>query len=76
MPEVVLDGVNGLLIPPADAAAIEKSALRLAHSPDLRQRFGLAAQHAMSGYTWERSAQALERLFRRIIIDSKGLSPE
>lgn len=75
MPDVVLDGVNGLLIPPADALAIEQAVLQLANSPELRRQLGMAAQRSMSGYTWERSAQALERLFRHVI-DSHGSSPE
>jgi glycosyltransferase involved in cell wall biosynthesis len=75
MPDVVSDGVNGLLIPPADAHAIEQAVLQLANSPELRRQLGLAAQHSMSGYTWERSAQALEQLFRHVI-DSDGSSPE
>lgn len=34
---VVKDGFNGLLIPPADASAIEAAVLRLAASSELRQ---------------------------------------
>lgn len=75
MPDYIVDGINGILIPPADASAIEHSVLCLAHSPDLRQQLGQAAQHSMSGYTWERSAQAMERLFL-YAIKRKGQSPE
>lgn len=73
MPDVVLDGINGLLIAPADPQAIEEAVLRLANSAEFRRRLGLAAQQSMAGYTWERSAQALERLFRHVI-DSEGSS--
>ena len=67
MPDVVEDGFNGLLVPPADAAAIEESVLRLAASSDLRRRLGQAAQQTMARYTWERSALKLEKLFRHVI---------
>jgi glycosyltransferase involved in cell wall biosynthesis len=67
MPDVVENDFNGLLIPPADAPAIEEAVLRLAVSPDLRQRLGQAAQQTMARYTWERSAILLEKLFRRVI---------
>lgn len=67
MPDVVEDGFNGLLIPPADASAIETAVLRLAASTELRQCLGQAAQHTMTRYTWERSAIMLENLFRHII---------
>jgi len=67
MQDVVEDGFNGLLVPPADAAAIEEAVLRLAASPELRQSLGQAAQLTMARYTWERSALMLEKLFRRVI---------
>ena len=67
MPDVVEDGFNGLLVPPADATAIQESVLCLAASSDLRQRLGQAAQQTMARYTWERSALKLEKLFRHVI---------
>jgi glycosyltransferase involved in cell wall biosynthesis len=67
MPDVVEDNFNGVLVPPADAPAIEEAVLRLAASADLRQRLGQAAQQTMTRYTWGRSAQQLEKLFRHII---------
>ena len=67
MPDVVEDGFNGLLVPPADARAIEEAVLRLAGSIELRQSLGQAAQQTMSRYTWKRSALVLEKLFRHIL---------
>jgi glycosyltransferase involved in cell wall biosynthesis len=75
MPDVVEDGFNGLLVPPADAAAIEAAVLRLAASPELRQSLGQAAQRTMARYTWERSALMLEKLFRRVIAEEDKASP-
>jgi len=73
MPDMVEDGFNGLLVPPADAAAIEQAVLRLAHSPDLRRSLGQAAQQTMSRYTWERAALRLEQFFRHVIaLESSG----
>jgi glycosyltransferase involved in cell wall biosynthesis len=71
MPDVVEDGFNGLLVPPADAAAIEEAVLRLAASCEFRQNLGQAAQRTMARYTWERSALMLEKLFRRVITDER-----
>ena len=67
MPDVVENGFNGLLVPPANAPAIEAAVLRLAADPALRQCLGLAAQRTMKRYTWERSAEMLEALFRHVI---------
>jgi glycosyltransferase involved in cell wall biosynthesis len=67
MPDVVEDGFNGLLIPPADARALEEAITRLANSEELRSKLGNAARDSMRGYTWERAGKMLEELFRRII---------
>ncbi|MFI5096525.1 MAG: glycosyltransferase family 4 protein [Candidatus Acidiferrales bacterium] len=67
MADVVENGVNGLLVAPADARAIEGAVLLLAADPVLRQRLGQAAQLSMKRYTWERSAEMLESLFRQAI---------
>ena len=67
MPDIVENEFNGLLIPPANAAAIEQSILRLAGSVELRQRLGEAARETMTRYTWERSARLLEALYRNVL---------
>jgi len=63
MADVVQDGFNGILIPPADAAALESASLRLCHDVNLRRRLGQAAQGTMRRYTWQSSASKLERVF-------------
>jgi len=67
MQDIVEDGYNGLLIPAAEAAAIESAVLRLANSPPLRQQLGEMARETLKRYTWERSARLLEELFLRIL---------
>jgi glycosyltransferase involved in cell wall biosynthesis len=67
MPDVVEDEFNGLLIPPADAGAIEQAILRLAESEELRRRLGEAARESMRRQTWERSGRRLEALFLRVV---------
>jgi glycosyltransferase involved in cell wall biosynthesis len=67
MPDVVEHEFNGLLLPPANAEAIEDAVLRLADSVELRRKLGEAARETMRRYTWERSAQMLENLFLRVI---------
>jgi len=67
MPDVVEDGFNGLLIPPADAKALEEAVVRLANSEELRSRLGNAARDSMHRYTWERAGRQLEALFYRVL---------
>ena len=42
IPEVITDGVDGLLVPPADTRALADAAIRLLRDPDLRARLGEA----------------------------------
>ena len=44
IPELVEDGVSGMLVPPGDAAAVARAAGRLLSDPDLRARFGAAGR--------------------------------
>jgi glycosyltransferase involved in cell wall biosynthesis len=43
LPEIVRDGVEGLLVPPGDAPALEEALARLLGQEPLRQRMGAAA---------------------------------
>jgi glycosyltransferase involved in cell wall biosynthesis len=63
MVDVVQDAWNGLLVPPANAEALEEAILRLSRASDLRKRLGIAAQEFMRHYSWQSSACKLERLF-------------
>ncbi len=40
IPEVIQDGVNGLLVPPTDVSALAQAIARLIEAPSLRSRFG------------------------------------
>jgi glycosyltransferase involved in cell wall biosynthesis len=44
IPELVEDGVTGLLVPPADPAALAGALERLAHDPELGRRLGRAGR--------------------------------
>jgi glycosyltransferase involved in cell wall biosynthesis len=67
MTDVVENEYNGLLVPPANAAALEEAIIRLASSVELRESLGTAARQTMRRYTWERSARQLEAFFYRTI---------
>jgi glycosyltransferase involved in cell wall biosynthesis len=67
MADVVENEFNGLLIPPANAIAMEEAIMRLARSVELRKKLGEAASETMKRYTWERSARQLEALYRHVL---------
>ncbi len=74
MTDVVENDFNGILVPPADAGAIEEAVLRLVSSAELRNRLGQAAQQTMKRHTWERSALMLEKLFQHVLETEGGIS--
>ena len=47
-PEVITDGDNGILVPPADATALSRGMAQLLDSPDLARRLGLAAREKVA----------------------------
>ena len=64
IPEQVVDGVNGFLVPPCDSAALAAAIARLCANHSLRERFGNAsAQRARQFYSLEVMAQRLANLY-------------
>ena len=44
IPEIITDGVNGLLVPPGDARALAEAVRLLCQDADLRERLGAEAR--------------------------------
>ncbi|HEY3119415.1 MAG TPA: glycosyltransferase family 4 protein [Vicinamibacteria bacterium] len=64
IPDVIEDGVNGLLVPPADATALAGALRRLAEDPTTRARLGCAARRdALARLSWAATARALEECY-------------
>jgi glycosyltransferase involved in cell wall biosynthesis len=63
-PEAVVDGVNGLLVPPADAPAMAAAIERLLTDAELATRLGRAARQSIhERFTVERMVHATEQLY-------------
>ncbi len=59
IPELITDGENGFLVPPADPDSLSDAIERLATSSDMRHQFALANRRKTEGsYTWSRIAEA------------------
>ena len=63
MMDLIQDGINGLLVPPADSEALVEAVLRLSGSAELRRQLGQAAQQTARHYTWDRIARRVEKIF-------------
>jgi glycosyltransferase involved in cell wall biosynthesis len=65
IPELVIDGATGVLVPPDDAPALGKAIERLLHDANLRERMAEAGHtRVRSVFAMERGIADLERRFR------------
>jgi 2-deoxystreptamine N-acetyl-D-glucosaminyltransferase/2-deoxystreptamine glucosyltransferase len=62
VPEVVEDGVNGLLVPPNDVGALAKAIDRFFVDDELRDRLRAAATRSVARYAPEQVFGELERI--------------
>jgi glycosyltransferase involved in cell wall biosynthesis len=68
IPEVVIEGSTGLLVPPADASAISAATRRLIAAPAQRAEMGAAArERALREYTMDTMARRTLELYRRCL---------
>ena len=68
LPEIIEDGVNGLLVPPRDPEALALAITRLIETPELRKQLGLAARARVEQkFTWEQVATETTRAYERAI---------
>ncbi len=68
VPELIVDGVDGLLAPPGDEAALARAADRLLADPELAGRLARqAAARAQAAYAPAAHAAAMEGLFRSLV---------
>lgn len=64
LPELVVDGVTGHVVPPGDAAALAHALTGLLADPALRERFGAAArERAHVHFSVERMVDATEAVY-------------
>jgi glycosyltransferase involved in cell wall biosynthesis len=66
IPEVVRDGVTGLLVPPGDVDALAAALDRLAADPGLRTRLSAGARARAAGYAWPRLAARVAAVYARV----------
>ena len=68
IPEVVEDGVTGLLVPPADPPALAAAVNELLRDPERGREMGEAGRrHVLEHFTWRAVAERTLELYRRLI---------
>jgi glycosyltransferase involved in cell wall biosynthesis len=67
IPEIVEDGINGLLVPPRDARALADAIIRALRDTSLRQRFGTAGlARVKARFTVERMVEQTASVYARV----------
>jgi glycosyltransferase involved in cell wall biosynthesis len=73
IPELVVDGVHGRLVPPADAGALAAAIEQLAGDPSARRRMGAAGiQRVADGWDLDAGADRLDQLLRATFPTARG----
>lgn len=77
LPELVVDGETGFVVPPYDPAALRARTQELVASPELSRAMGDAARaRARALFTWEQVAERGLALYRELIGGKPGPLPE
>jgi glycosyltransferase involved in cell wall biosynthesis len=72
-PDVVVDGVTGLLVPPRDPSALAKALATLVRDPDLRRKMGQAGrERVLQHFSVERMVERTQNLYDQLL-SAKGL---
>ncbi|HXH22429.1 MAG TPA: glycosyltransferase [Dehalococcoidia bacterium] len=75
LPDVVVDGVTGSLVPPGDAGAIAEAIGQLARDPALRLRLGQAGREFVAEhYDWAKNAAEMARLYEELAGSLAGVT--
>ncbi|CAN5119548.1 hypothetical protein BH24ACT23_BH24ACT23_09170 [soil metagenome] len=65
--DVVTDGVDGVLVPPADPQRLAEELQALHHEPQRLETMGEAARRSAERYAWPRVSAQIEQIYARAI---------
>jgi phosphatidyl-myo-inositol alpha-mannosyltransferase len=65
--DVVDDGVDGVLVPPADPQRLAEELQAASHEPARLERMGRAARESARRYAWPRIAEQVESVYDRVL---------
>jgi glycosyltransferase involved in cell wall biosynthesis len=67
LPEVVENGVTGLVVPRGDSGALARAIGALLENPEKRRQMGQAGrERALRLFDWDRTAEQFEEIYRDV----------
>jgi glycosyltransferase involved in cell wall biosynthesis len=69
VPQVVTDGVEGLIVPPGDPQRLADAVQRLVTDPELRERLGRASRQKSAMFDVTGASREIEGIYRDITAD-------
>lgn len=69
LPDVIVDGETGLLIPPGDVKALQKAILTLTNDMNLRQRMGLAGKRRLDDFRASKILPRIEQVYQMLLME-------
>jgi glycosyltransferase involved in cell wall biosynthesis len=67
LPELIVDGVTGLLVPPGDVRSFANAAATLVRDADLRMRLGAAGPARAEVFSVAHMAEGTSRVYQRVL---------
>ena len=74
--DMIVDGENGLLVPPGDEYRLAEAMARLLNDADLRARLAAGAQKRVHRFTASAVVERLEAVYARVASRNSGTSPK
>jgi hypothetical protein len=73
IPETMVDGVTGLLVPPGDVGALAAAVGRLLEDEPMRRRMGDAGRAMVKEkFAWPRLAEQVIEVYREVLAERRG----
>jgi glycosyltransferase involved in cell wall biosynthesis len=68
LPELVVDGATGIIVPPADPGALAGAIARLLADPERCRAMGAAGRaRVLERFTWDKHARGVEALYEDVL---------
>lgn len=66
IPDIIEDGISGLLIPPHDPKALAAAIKKLFNNPELAERLKLRARERLERYSWPKIVDQFAELYNKL----------